>query len=480
MSPGAVNANPVRTDPVPADLLPATPGPAVPANVDPLNADPLNADPLNADPYVAGHGDLRYAVRHYDLQLEYKPATNRLDGVATVEITALVDTPEVVLDLYNLHVGKITVSGRAPKRVRHSGSRLHVVPSRPLAAGSEATVRVPYSGKPRPMPGLNGRAGWEELTDGVLVGSQPYGAPSWFPCNDRSDDKATYRVTISAPSGYHVAGNGELTHRSERRGQTTWTFDEPDPMAPYLACVQIGRYKVTRHTAVPSSSRPVALEIVHPHGLHAGAGTAFAEQARMIEVFSDLFGPYPFSLYRAVIADDVLEIPLEAQELSSFGRNHVKAGWANERLVAHELAHQWFGNSLTVARLRDMWLHEGFACYSEWLWSEFSGGRPAAAHAQQHYDQLARSPQDLLLTDPGPELMFDDRVYKRGALALHVLRTTIGDTAFFALLRSWTAQNAYGLVDTDGFLVHVGGYASPLAEARLTPWLFEKALPSRP
>ena len=117
---------------------------------------------------------------------------------------------------------------------------------------------------------------------------------------------------------------------------------------------------------------------------------------------------------------------------------------ASERLIAHELAHQWFGNSVTARQWRDIWLHEGFACYAEWLWSEHSGGPGADELARHYHEQLREKPQDLLLADPGPRDMFDDRVYKRGALTLHALRGRLGDEKFFALLRDWTTRYRHG------------------------------------
>ena len=152
-------------------------------------------------------------------------------------------------------------------------------------------------------------------------------------------------------------------------------------------------------------------------------------------------GPYPFAAYTVVVTDDELEIPLEAQGLSIFGANHLDGRLGRERLVAHELAHQWFGNSLTLGRWRDIWLHEGFACYAEWLWSEESRRAVGRRHARRGTTRGSRPlPQDLVLGDPGPELMFDDRVYKRGALTLHALRLTVGDDAFFDALRAWTGR----------------------------------------
>lgn len=215
------------------------------------------------------------------------------------------------------------------------------------------------------MPSVFGPVGWEELTDGVLVAAQPCGAPSWFPCNDRPDDKASYRFAITVADGYRVVANGVLAGRERRSGRTTWRYVQAQPMAPYLAVLHIGRYVSTAAGEV---------EVLHPRTVPVGVGTAFERQADMLEVFTGLFGPYPFDGYAVVITADDLEIPLEAQTLSTFGANHAVAGWNNERLVAHELAHQWFGNSLTAATWADIWLHEGFACYSEWLWSEASGG----------------------------------------------------------------------------------------------------------
>jgi aminopeptidase N len=196
----------------------------------------------------------------------------------------------------------------------------------------------------------------------------------------------------------------------------------------------------------------------------------------MMEVFVARFGPYPFeSGYVVVVVDDDLEIPLEAQGLSIFGTNHL--GGADERLIAHELSHQWFGNSLTAARWRDIWLHEGFACYAEWIWSEDSGGPAADVLARQHHARLASLSQDLVLGDPGPVDMFDDRVYKRGALTLHALRHALGDDPFFALLRRWARDHQHATVTTPAFVELAEQVAGqPLADL-FDRWLVATALP---
>ena len=206
--------------------------------------------------------------------------------------------------------------------------------------------------------------------------------------------------------------------------------------------------------------------------------TTSARQSEMLALFSERFGPYPFPSYTVVVTDDDLEIPLEAQGLSVFGANHMDGHRGSERLVAHELAHQWFGNSLTIGLWKDIWLHEGFAAYSEWIWSEASGGRSADEQARAAHTRLSGLPQDLVIGDPGPHGMFDDRLYKRGALTVHALRRYLGDEMFFTVLRTWTARYRHGTVSTEEFLVCAEEVSGRPMAGLLHHWLYEAALPA--
>src|SRR5690606_22531243 len=146
----------------------------------------------------------------------------------------------------------------------------------------------------------------------------------------------------------------------------------------------------------------------------------------------------------------------------------------------HELAHQWFGNSLTLHRWRDIWLHEGFACYAEWLWSENSGGPSAQELSAEAYRGLARKPQDIVLGDPGPKDMFDDRIYKRGALTLHALRLHLGDERFFTLLRTWTTEYRHSNVTTEQFTDLATRFTDTSLRTLWDAWLWDAALPPSP
>ncbi|GAA3104480.1 M1 family metallopeptidase [Streptosporangium carneum] len=422
--------------------------------------------------YFPTHGDDGYRVEHYDLSLDYRVGPNRLGGVARLSARALRPLTRLSLDLGPFRVDGVTVNGR-PARFLHRGGKLHVSPKTPerLAPGP-FVVEVRYAGNPRPVASHWGELGWEQLSDGVIVASQPIGAPSWFPCNDRPDDKAAYRISVTTASPYTVIANGELVSRRRASSSTTWVYEQPEPMATYLASVQIGRYQQAELGA--------RVRLAFPAGLAGKARNDFGRQSQMLTVFGERFGAYPFGSYTAVVVDDELEIPIEAQGMSIFGANHVDGRRGEERLVAHELAHQWFGNSLTVADWRDIWLHEGFACYAEWIWSEASGDESADHHAVRWHRRLSALPQDFVLADPGARRLFDDRVYKRGALALHAFRRILGDLAFFALLREWTTTNRHGNVTTDMFLDLALQYTTHSFDGVFTAWLYGSRLPPLP
>ncbi|HQR26588.1 MAG TPA: M1 family metallopeptidase [Nocardioides sp.] len=427
------------------------------------------------DEYFPENGDPEYDVGHYDLTLGYDPASNHLSGRAVLDAVALTELSVVRLDLSGLRVTKVTVDASRVAKYAQKGDKLVVRLQDRLSPEQPFRVTVSYRGRPRPVPDGTDAMGWEELTDGVIVAGQTNGAPSWFPCNDRPGSKASYRFEVTVPSAYHAVANGVLRTRRRGAGATTWVYEQQEPMATYLATVHLGRY-VAREVA----AEPVPMTAVLPARLLDSYDRAFGRQPEMMELFIRRFGPYPFPAYTVVVTDDELEIPLEAQGLSAFGSNFLTDDWESVRLVAHELAHQWFGNSLTLVTWRDIWLHEGFACYCEWLWSEESGGPTAHERAVEHWDRLAGLDQDLRLGDPGPQDMFDDRVYKRGALLLHALRLTLGEDTFFGLLREWTTRHRHGSVTTQMFIDLAGELSDQDLEPLLTSWLFQEALPPLP
>lgn len=423
------------------------------------------------DPYLPGRPDGGLWVDRYELELDYRVATNRLDARAVVHARASSVVDRLSLSLRGLRVSQVLVDGKRPSRWTHRSDRIEIRLSAPLPAGVALAIEVRYGGQPGPARGPWGEVGWEELEDGLIVAGQPDGAPTWFPCHDSPADKASFAVVVTAEAGYEVLANGRLVSRTPRAGRVRWAYEQAEPMAPYLATLQIGRYQRLAHDT----------QLLVPPRLLSAAEHDLARQPEMMALFEDRFGPYPFAAsYTVVVTDDDLEIPLEAQGLSVFGANHMDGRRGSERLVAHELAHQWFGNSLTVGRWRDIWLHEGFACYAEWLWSEASGGWSTDRHARSARARLAGLPQDLLVGDPGPAAMFDDRLYKRGALTLHALRLTVGDDVFFDILRTWAARFRHGTVSTEQFVACASEVAGTPLALLVDAWVYRTALPDLP
>jgi aminopeptidase N len=438
---------------------------------------PIGASPgaeRSTDPYLPRHGNGGYRVLHYDLELDYRIVSNRLAGKATITAVATQPLSRFSLDFGRLRVAEVRVDGR-PVKFLHRPDKLQVKPERAIGVGDSFRIEVRYAGKPLPISGRWGDIGWDELTDGVLVASQPNGAPSWFPCDDQPGAKAPFRVSVTAATPYAVLVTGDLVSRRRSAGNTTWVFERAEPTSPYLMSVQIGRYEQIDLTAGGVTQRAAI-----PPRLKTTFAYDFGRHGEIMAALERLFGPYPFREYVVVVTDDDLDDPIEAQGMAVFGRNFVDGRRTHERLAVHELAHQWFGNSVTVADWSHIWLNEGFATYAEWLWSGVSGGRTADAHAAEWHRWVAGRPADVVVADPGVDRMFDPLVYKRGALALHALRKTLGTDAFFVMLRAWVAENQHSTVTTAQFRAHAQRYSREPLDGLFTAWIDRAALPALP
>ncbi len=394
------------------------------------------------DPYTGVEANLGFHVTHYDLDFDYKVGPNRLDAVATLTLTTTVDLRTMTLDLAEgLAVRRVGSSIGEVRRFRVGRGKLRITFAEDIPAGTELLLTIRYGGNPRPRRTAWGELGWEELTNGALTANQPNGAPTWFPCDDTPGEKATYDFTV----------------RTDQRDYVAVANTTTKPMPTYLATVQVGQFREVQLGNRVSAWVP-STEVGD-----------LAKQEKMLDFFSGVFGPYPFEAYQVVVHEDELEIPLEAAGLSIFGVNHLTG---NERLIAHELAHQWFGNSLGIRRWQDIWLNEGFACYAEWLWADFTGQMPIDASVRTHF----RRQGPFLLADPGPRDMFDDQVYKRGAITLHAVRKQVGDEEFFAGVRRYVSDNAHGFVGPDDLKNAFTTDITPVLDA----WVYSPALPECP
>lgn len=421
------------------------------------------------DPYFPLTGNQGYDVQHYDLDLDFTPATHHLAALAT--ITALAEQPLIRFDLdfSGPEIQKILIDGR-PATYRRDGQELVVTPADALRAGEEFTVKVWYQGRPEPIndPTL-GLYGWVNTADGAVALNEPEGARTWYPVNDDLQDKATYTFHLTTPTGVTALANGERRGDPvEHDGRTTVTWAMQRPMAADVAMVAIGRFKVTESLvgAVPDITAYDPSIAGDDSFLHRATGEALTwEQAR--------FGPYPFDSVGGIIDPNDSGYALETQSRPVYDVP------PDRTTVVHEISHQWFGDNVTPRTWRDLWLNEGFATYVEWLWKEDHGGRSTQATFDRLYATPASSPFWQLKTgDPGRDQIFNqDLVYTRGAMTVHVLRKAIGDDGFATLLRTWNEVHRYGNADTCDLIELAQTISGKNLQPLFQAWLYTAGKP---
>ena len=642
---------------------------------------PAPGAPGIGDPYFPTEGNGGYDVRHYDIALDYRPATDLLRATTTISARATQALSAFNLDMHGLTVRSVRVDGHSA-RFSRAGDELTVTPRHALKDHARFTVVVTYDGVPQaiddPQLGLNG---WINTDDGALVAGQPYGAATWFPVNDHPLDKASYTFSATVPRGLEAVANGRLVSQRDHGGSTTWRWDAPDPMASYLATVDIGEYDLTtrkvdgiryvdavdpdldappieatagttfawsqqanasykrlaRTVTIPAGATGAAATLSflvdrdteegwdyafveaapsgsddwttlaetggattqdtgnascadlldqHPFLAHylsdpgggaacdptgstgewnaatgqgdgwehwsfdlsayaggsvdlaityvsdvtvQGAGVAvdaivgpggqgstsfedgtldgwsvpgspettanendwiattegpapigtkirasLAREPEIVDFLSSQFGRYPWRDSGAIIDDLQIGFALETQTRPVYS----PAFWGGDQaggdaVIVHELAHQWYGDSVALARWQDIWLNEGFATYAEWLWAEHEG----FFTPQEVFEaDLSGIPPDdefweLPIGDPGPGQLFAGPVYERGGLTLQALRNQIGDRTFFTLLRRWASINRNGHGTTPEFIALAERLSGQQLDGLFDTWL---------
>jgi aminopeptidase N len=322
--------------------------------------------------------------------------------------------------------------------------------------------------------------GWIAYNGGIFVLSEPDGSASYYPVNDHPLDKATYTIIVTAPKPYEVAANGVLEGTADNGDTTTYTFTVRDPMASYLTTINVNNFNVE----TMESENGIPIRNYYAASLPENINEPFARQGEMIDYFSDLFGPYPFEVYGSLVMDTQFGAALENQTMSIFGMDMVNLNdiEGTEAVVAHELAHQWFGDSVSVADWSDIWLNEGFATYGEALWVEYDYGEEglkdwvtAVYNEVEAYPQFYPPPGN-----PAPNNLFNGGVYLRGGLTIHALRVKVGDETFFEILREYHSRYKYGNATTEDFIAVAEELSGQPLDDLFNTWLYDEQLPPMP
>ncbi|MGW2100873.1 M1 family metallopeptidase [Streptomyces olivaceoviridis] len=435
---------------------------------------PTPGAPGIGDPYFPRLGNGGFDARHYDLDIAYAPDTGRLDGRTTLTARATQKLSSFDLDLQKLEVTGVQVDGRSARFTR-DGDEIIVTPRHPLPAGRDFTVSVTYGGVPQPLGGpiiFGSDYGWMKTSDGVFVACEPNAASTWFPSSDHPADKATYDIRIKAPRGLTGVSNGRLVSTYDKGGSTYTHWRESKPMATYLATATIGKFDV--RTGRTPGGTPIYVAI-DPVLKNSNNVDVYAVTAAATDYWSQVFGPYPFEETGAIV-DDMPQAGFSLEVQSKPAYSAVR----NESTIVHELAHQWFGDSVSVAQWKDTWLNEGFATYAQWLWAEHQGTRTAHDAFLAGYDSRPADSAfwQIKVADPQRDTMFASAVYQRGAMTLQVLRERIGDTAFFKLLPAWTKLHRYGNADTADFVRLAERVSGQQLDDLFDTWLFTTGKPT--
>ncbi|RZU11276.1 peptidase M1-like protein [Kribbella rubisoli] len=428
--------------------------------------------PGAGDPYFPDMGNGGYDVSHYDIRLAFDPRTKAINATTTILARATQNLSRFNLDFQGpLKISKLSVNGRDASFARSGAQELVITPRRGLWRGSTFVVSVTYAGVPQKVddPAL-GVSGWVATKDGAVAVNQPIGAATYFPVNDSTDDKATYTQTITVPTGLTVLANGEPGPTTKHNGRTTFRWHMNQPMASELTMIAIGNYNVTRSV---TAGLPNITAIGKSIDTVAGQGKVFNQTtAQIVQWESSMYGRYPFDSTGGILADVGVDYALETQSRPVYDQ---RTSEVDGDLLAHELGHQWFGDSLTPVHWSDIWLNEGFATYSEWLYQEKFNGTPVG----QSFAEAYAGEKDWTgkVADPGRDHIFDDLVYNRGAMTLQALRLKIGDRAFFQVLNRWPATYRHGNVSTQTFVRFVERLTHRDLSAFFHTWLYQPGKP---
>ena len=386
-------------------------------------------------------------VQHYGLDLRLDPASRSLRGVVEIRAQLLSSTPTTVaLDLAStLTVDAVTVD-RKPTNFGRSGEQLLV----PVKEGKALSITVTYHGTPQG----NGFTFTERHGQPAISSyGMPFTARQWWPSKDDPADKAdTADIAITVPIPLTAASNGKLVATDTNPdGTRTFRWRVGYPIYPDTISVAIAEYTVIQNSYRATNGQVMPLLFyVFPADADK-AQRDFSVMPDIMRAHVQRFGEYPFLREKYGVAEFATYSFREHQTLPSYAEKLITGDHANDAILAHELAHQWFGNSLSVRDWRHVWLNEGFSTYAAMLWIERQKG---AAAYRAEMSKMAE--QDLL----GPIFMaevtdnrklFGPATFDKGAWTLHMLRHVLGDEQFFTALRAYVDEYSYRNVATEDF-----------------------------
>ena len=435
-------------------------------------------------------GNGGYDAKHYDLAVTYPTSAPEQDvsGKVTMLARSTQSLSSFDLDFSGDSVASVRVNRRGADFER-LGQELVITPQRPIKRGARFTVSVRFvSGPFTPPPDDDLPFGWFTTVDGSVTAGQPDQSHTIYPVNDHPADMASYTIRFDVPEGVEAVANGELRWASTHGGRTRSTYEMKQPMASELIQLAVGQLDVIQRGFVDG----VRVRDVAPSALAPQLEGALSRTPDHLRWMTEQVGRYPFDSYGVLAADQNFSYALETQTLSLhpafFLAPEVPLS-ANEPVMVHELAHQWFGDSVAPEQWSDVWLNEGHATWYEWLYGDefFLDVEPGydfvprIREAYSHGDQWRTQYGPVALPSSNDLFdLFSPNVYDGGAVVLYALRQVIGERAFVELERRWAKQNAGSSVGTDDFIALASRVAGRDLGPFLRDWVYGTKTPAMP
>jgi len=425
--------------------------------------------------------------KHYSVNIGLNKELSEITGRVDIDLVAVKTLSLVDLDFGELTTDEVLIAG-TPQKFVHKNGKLAITLPKPLEAGATLRVTVVYHGIPK---------------DGLVLTQNKDGSPSaigdnwpdrvhhWIPSLDHPSAKATVTFTITAPPSYFAVANGRLKYVTKNgAAANTWTYEEAVPIPPYCMIIAVGEFSQRE----PEQSPLTPLSYLVPYSDREYSIKGFSSAGPAVQYFSDLVGPYPYEKLAliigatrfggmenssAIVFTSTLFTPkLDAPLSKTFG---IPANI--ESVVAHEIAHQWFGDSVTEATWADLWLSEGFASYFAALFIQKYEGEVAfqehmkkAANAALEYEKKVKSP----IHDKDTEDLFkllNANNYQKGAWVLHMLRSRLGDEAFFRGIKNYYLAHKDSTANTEDLRMALEKSSGQKLEGFFARWIYDSGHP---
>jgi aminopeptidase N len=394
-------------------------------------------------------------VTYYALDLRLDPARRRIAGSARVIAVATRRTDTLPLQLApEMHVDSVRAAGRVVP-ASHAGGVLRIGLPHAVQPGGRIDATIYYGGTPGGDMGGDNPFQFGSHDGAPVIASYglPYHARAWWPAHDTPADKAdSATLTFTVPSSMTAVSNGRLAEsRANPDGTTTFRWLVRSPIYPDVVSVVATNFVRldSSYVSARGDTMPIVF-YVFPEDA-AKARVSLSRVPDMLRTYVSLFGEYPYVHEKYGIAEFQIRGYREHQTITSFGAALITGDHRRDNTLAHEVAHQWFGNWVTVRNWSHIWLNEGFATYAAALWHEQKGGAQAYAATMRQLDTHDFEGTVYVSDSMDVEHMFTHTTFNKGAWVLHMLRHVMGDTAFFRTMRAWVRDNGLRSVTTDDF-----------------------------